>query len=132
MSDSETQHLNSALDLLGFVNSTQPTSYYGPEQDGLGHKYYDVDPYIDFGNGLRDKTSLSNQQSVPMSKKVFGININVGPSKMIFGKLPSKTTQPKAMGVNSILGEKIRQAKNKFDKSQKICENDYIRCEEND
>lgn len=93
-------------------------------QIGQHFKQNNTEQSASHGNGLGDKTSLSNRQSVPMSKKIFGININVGPSKMIFGKLPLKTTQPKAMGVNSILGEKIKQAKNKFDKSQKICEND--------
>ena len=90
-----------------------------------------MDPYIDFGSGLGDKTSLSNRQSVPMSKKVFGININVGPSKMIFGKLPSlpsKTSHPKAMGAKRIIGEKIRQAERKFNESQKTCENNHDLC----
>lgn len=91
-----------------------------------------MDPYIDFGNGLGDKTSLSNRQSVPMSKKVFGININVGPSTMIFGKLPSKTSHPKAMGANRIIGEKIRQAERKFNESQKTCENNHDLCKKDD
>lgn len=101
-------------------------NYYGPKQDGLGHKRYDVDPYIDFGNGLGDITSLEDRKSVPMSKKVFGININVGPSKMIFGKLPSKTSHPKTMGANRI----TNNAERSFNASQDFCENNKEACNE--
>lgn len=97
-------------------------NYYGPRQDGIGHKDYDVvDPYIDFGNGLGDRTSLENRSSVPMSKKVFGIDIHVGPSKILFGELPSV-----------MIGEKIRNAERKFKDSQKICESNYDLCKKDD
>ena len=39
---------------------------------------------------------------------------------MIFGELPSKTSQPEAMGANRTIGEKIRQAERKFIKSRKL------------
>ena len=57
--------------------------------------------------------------------RVFGIHANIDHSKMIFGRLPSKTSYPKAMGANGIIGEKIRQAERKFNESQKTCENNY-------
>ena len=47
---------------------------------------------------------------------------------MIFGELPSKTSYPKAMGANRIIGEKIRKAETKFNESQKICESNYELC----
>lgn len=96
-------------------------NYYGPRQDGIGHKDYDVDPYIDFGSGLGDRTSLENRRSVPMSKKVFGIDIHVGPSEILFGELPSV-----------MIGEKIRNAETKFKESQKICESNYDLCKKDD
>ena len=39
-------------------------NYYGPRQDGWKHIIYDVDPYIDFGSGLGDRTSLDNRRGV--------------------------------------------------------------------
>ena len=51
---------------------------------------------------------------------------------MIFGELPSKTSYPKAMQANGIIGEKIRQAERKFNESQKTCENNYDLCKKND
>ncbi|MBN6743460.1 hypothetical protein JKG47_23995, partial [Acidithiobacillus sp. MC6.1] len=71
------------------------------------HKRYDVDPYIDFGNGLGGRTGSEDRKSVPISKKVFGIDINIGPAKMIFGELSSKTSHPKAMAANRIIGEDV-------------------------
>ncbi|WP_227713275.1 hypothetical protein [Moraxella nonliquefaciens] len=50
-------------------------NYYGPRQDGWKHIKYDVDPYIDFENGLGDRTSLDNRRDVPATIK--GINIGV-------------------------------------------------------
>ncbi len=37
-------------------------NYYGPKQDRWKHIIYDVDPYIDFGSGLGDRTSLDNRR----------------------------------------------------------------------
>mgnify|MGYP001674046843 FL=1 len=51
---------------------------------------------------------------------------------MIFGELPSKTSQPEAMGANRTIGEKIRQAERKFNESQKTCENNYDFCKKDD
>ena len=46
----------------------------------LGHKDYDVDPYIDFGSGKVDKTSLSDRRNVPIA--------DVFPTEATFGELP--------------------------------------------
>lgn len=45
-------------------------NYYGPKQDGIGHKDYDVDPWADFGSGNGDNTSYDIRHSG--SGKVFG------------------------------------------------------------
>lgn len=55
---------------------TDPTNsgsynYYSPTDEGIKHKDYDVDPYIDFGSGKGDRTILGDRRDVPTSKKVL-------------------------------------------------------------
>lgn len=84
-------------------------NYYGPRQDGWKHIIYDVDPYIDFGSGLGDRTSLDNRRGVPATIK----GINIGVSGTYMGKLKDHQST---------------LAINQFNKSQVICENNPEEC----
>ncbi|SIS10664.1 hypothetical protein SAMN02745664_1443, partial [Moraxella cuniculi DSM 21768] len=95
-------------------------NYYGPKQDGLGHKRYDVDPYIDFGNGLGDETGLGNRRSVPAI-----LHLNSG---KIFGKLPMPTNNPKTLRANRVINQKIKIAHDAFDEAEKLCEANKDNC----
>ena len=92
-------------------------NYYAPREDGLKHLVYDVDPYIDFGNGKNDKTNLGNRRSVPVSKTVMGITIPLGGAGATIGKL-----------ANFQIGKSI----NDFKKSQNLCESDKRLCASNE
>ena len=84
-------------------------NYYGPRQDGWKHIKYDVDPYIDFGNGLGDRTSLGNRRRVPVVIK----GVDIGGSGAYMGKLKDHQST---------------LAINQFNKSQVICENNSEEC----
>ena len=102
---------------------TDPTNagsynYYSPTDEGIGHKDYDVDPYIDFGSGKGDRTSLINRTSVPTSKKIFGIEIPAGPSGILFGELPPVIGMTGSIA-NDALQEYVDKASEDFEKEKK-------------
>ena len=84
-------------------------NYYGPRQDGWKHIKYDVDPYIDFGNGLGDRTSLGNRRRVPVVIK----GVDIGGSGAYMGKLANYQIVP---------------ATDKFNQSQKFCGANSEKC----
>ena len=82
---------------------TDPTNagsynYYIPIKGirGIPHKDYDVDPYIDFGSGNSDRTTLNNRRNVPINDYVD--------SDTIFGELPP------VLGMEGSIANKLSQA----------------------
>lgn len=100
-------------------------NYYSPDNK-TGHKIYDVDPYIDFGNGKGDSTNLSNRRNVILRAPLFntGITFPIGNAGLWTGKLSEKTTHPKFMGGNRITGN----AERKYQEAEKFCETNKEKC----
>jgi hypothetical protein len=94
------------------TNSTNAGSYnyYHPNNQQIGHKDYDVDPYIDFGSGKGDITTLENRRSVPI-KSVF-------PSEVLFGELPPVVGM-KGSIANNEAQKRINKALDSFEKEKK-------------
>ncbi|WP_201597856.1 hypothetical protein [Psychrobacter vallis] len=81
-----------------------PYNYYKPDSikknpiNAIGHKDFDVDPYIDFGSGKGDRTSLEDRKNVPINSLMN--------SDYIFGELPRKNDSH-----DSILGKGFNDKK---------------------
>ena len=90
---------------------TNAGSYnYYPPTDLLGHKDYDVDPYIDFGSGKGDKTSLNDRRNVPIA--------DVFPTEVIFGELPPVVGMEGSIA-NDTIQKYINEALRDFEKEKK-------------
>lgn len=76
---------------------TNAGSYnYYPPTNALGHKDYDVDPYIDFGSGKGDKTDLEDRRGVPIVPGFVNTDV-------VFGEFPRGSKNS-----NSIMGDKYQ------------------------
>ncbi|UNU73956.1 hypothetical protein LU293_03405 [Moraxella nasovis] len=87
-------------------------NYYAPRTEKIGHKDYDVDPYIDFGSGKGDITSLESRRNVPIRQ------IGSMPSKVIFGELPP-ILEVKGSIANNATQNIVDKALDSFEKEKK-------------